>query len=89
MPRYLALVLTVVLPALPVAFGQKPKPDSANPPVRFDKREVETGYSEAREAPATEWPRLIYHATSRPYSALPSSRTLRLIVRTCSRCPNA
>jgi len=30
------------------------EPDAANPHVRFDEREVETGYGKASEAPATE-----------------------------------
>jgi hypothetical protein len=30
------------------------EPDAANPHVRFDEREVETGDGAAREAPATE-----------------------------------
>ena len=30
------------------------EPDAANPPVRFDEREVETEHGKASEAPATE-----------------------------------
>ena len=30
------------------------EPDAANPPVRFDEREVETGYGGASEAPTDE-----------------------------------
>jgi len=36
--------------------GKKPvgEPDAGDPHVRFDEREVKTGYGDARETPATE-----------------------------------
>ena len=49
------------------------EPDAANPHVRFDEREVETGQGQASEAPADEraghrWACLNHRATSRLYN---------------------
>jgi hypothetical protein len=49
------VVETLGLQRLYPAFGVR-VPDAENPPVRFDEREVETGYGRASEAPADERP---------------------------------